>query len=190
MLKEDKLTLSLIALPFVLVIFIISVVLINSNRVSSSRSKPFKASVQNVQIAKDIWIKTDKKQITAGENFDFSIFINTNQLELGAFNMELNLVGQDFVVNEGLGNKGVSRGSNAHGFTVISDLNNNKLKLTGICVQNCIQGQNENMITIHVKALKNLNLQQPINYLRVTELANTLGKNFDIKKYQGNILIK
>jgi len=190
MLKHnDRLTVSLIALPFVLVMFIVVAVLINTSKVST-RNLANNSSEENTKGTENIWIKVAKKQIKAGEKFDFDIFMNTNKLELGAFAINLSLSGQGFAINTSQGNKGVIKGGDANNFILASNLDNNNFKLSGICAQNCAQGQAKHIATIHLQALSDLTLPKSIDYLEATELADTMGKNFDFKKYQGAILIK
>lgn len=186
----DKLTIALIASPFILVMFVIAVVLMNTNRTPSSNLAVKNLSENNTQVAKNIWIQTSKKNIRAGEKFSFDIFMNTNNLELGAFAINIDIPKSEFVIDNNQENKGVIKGRDAKNFMIVTALKAENFKFSGICAQNCVQGQAQHVATVYFIAKDNLSLPESINFLKVTELATTLGKNFELEKYQGNILIK
>ncbi len=184
---EDKLAMSLIALPFILVIFIVAFVLLNA-------SKPAVNNLQvNVLETQNIWFEVEKKNIKVGEDFDFNIFINTSKKELGAFAFDFNFLNENFTINIDKGDSGITKGSDAKNFMIMSnpnDVSSNHFRFSGICAKNCLQGGDKHLVVVHAKAKSGLLIPEIANWLEVKELSNTLGKTFDLNNYKGNIFIK
>ncbi len=186
---EDRLTVALIASPFILVVFIVAAVLINTNRSAITKTLP----MEGVQEVKNIYLSSAIKNIKKGQDFDFDLYLNTEGEELGAFAFDLEFKNENFTINAEKGNSGITKGSDANNFMIMSNPNDISLghfRFSGICAKNCLQGENKSLIKVHARALSDLVVPKIVNWLEVKELSNTLGKTLNINNYQGSIVIK
>ena len=190
---EDKLTISLIALPFILVVFIVAAVLINTSRVSTNNVVTGASLVKNAQEAKSIYLSSVIKNVKKGQDFDFDVYLNTQGEELGAFAFDLKFHNENFTINTEKGSSGITKGDDANNFMIMSnpgDVSSGHFRFSGICAKNCLQGEDKYLVTVHAKAVSDLVLPGNASWLEVKELSNTLGKSLNISNYKGNIVIK
>ncbi len=190
---NDKLTVSLFVLPFVLVLFVVGAVLINTNKIFINNKMTNTSLMKGSQKMENIWIQTKRKKIKTGENFSFDVFINTNHSELGAFAFDLKFPKANFIVDVSKGSNGLDKGRDASNFLVMSnpdDIIKSHFRFSGICAKNCANGKAQHIATIYAKALSDFNLLTRVNWLEVKELSDTLGHSFEMQKFKGNVLIK
>ncbi|KKP67565.1 MAG: hypothetical protein UR66_C0013G0008 [Candidatus Moranbacteria bacterium GW2011_GWE1_35_17] len=148
---------------------------------------------KNQSINGDIWFSCAKEKIKSGEDFDIDVYINTKGNNLGVFALNFNFDKKDLTVDIESGEDGISKGIDSENFIIMSnpnDITSEHFRFSGICAQNCANGNQKNIAVIHAKAKADFNFSDIVSQLEVKELANELGKAIAFKKNNGVITIK
>lgn len=152
-----------------------------------------KALNKTGQSGGDIWFSSSKKDIKSGENFEIEFYVNTHGNELGVFAFDFNFDEKSLIVDTSQGDDGVEKGADGSNFTLMSnpgDISDGHLRFSGICAQNCVNGDRKKLATIYLKAKKDFDFSNSSNYVDVKELATEMGKTIDFENKNGVFVIK
>lgn len=158
--------------------------------------KSFSQNEKNIkeQLAGDVWLSSATEKIKAGDEFDINVYINTNGNDLGVFALDFKFDKKELTINTESGDHGIDKGVDGQSFIVMSnpdDVATGHLRFSGICAQNCANGDKKNIAIIHAKAKNNLKFSNILGQVELKELANDFGKAIDFKSNdKGVILIK
>ncbi len=126
----------------------------------------------------DVWITLSSSSLGANEGFDVEIHIDTGGNNLGAFNMYLDFDSDDATVLITNEDSGISLGVDAAGYTIMANPDNissGYYRFAGICAQNCANGTDIHLATIHMQTQAGFDSNSSSLTLRVNELSNELG---------------
>ncbi len=192
---KNWLIVSLVSLFFVAVVFIIVIALRDDSSlpVDKYNDNQNKEVHETESIKENMWISVADKSIEKGDAFNFDIYINTQDEELGVFALDLMLESDKFTVDIEKGKDGVDKGVDAGNLAIMAnpnDISTNHYRFSGICAKGCAQGDASHVATVYLKALNDFDMPEKVEWLKVRELANTLGHTFNLGEYDGQILIK
>ena len=186
--NEKFLLIMSIALPILLFLFILVTILVCKN----NASKIYLQNAQNQRINEQskisqtkepvkIWFSASDKNLKKGQNFDLNIYIDTKGETMAVFAFDFAL-GDNFTVDTSSGADGISKAVDSSNFIIMSnpdDVLSNHFRFSGICAQNCVNGNKKHIAVIHAKALNDFSLEDVSNQLSIKELADELGNAID-----------
>ncbi len=171
------------------VLLILSLVFIGELMISGNSKK--KSTVTAVN--SDVWFSSDKEKVKAGESFDVAVYINTKGKQIGAFAFDFNFNQKDMTVDIASGKDGLDKGLDSGNFILLSnpnDVASGHFRFSGICAQDCVNGEGKYLAIVHAKAKTDINFADMGNSLKVKELTNDLGKAIAFEDKAGAITIK
>ncbi len=141
----------------------------------------------------DVWLYSTNENLKSGEDFDINVYANTKGNNLGVFALDFNFDKNILVVDISKGKDGLSKGRDGENFIVMSnpnDISDGHFRFSGICAQDCANGDQKHIATIHAKSEADLNFSDIANQLELKELADDFGKPIAFEEKNGVIIIK
>ncbi len=140
----------------------------------------------NGEYAANVWITPSPIQIGGNQNFDISIMIDTNNKNLGGFDIYLDFDASKVTIDTSQGEdpasdsgQGFHRGSDAGNYSVLSngsDVANGHFRLVGACAGPYVNGGGEQLVIIHCKTTNAFTSGTTTLSLRVNDLADELAR--------------
>ena len=184
---------------FFAVLLVTALIFVGTLTISSLKTKRLapekeKEEVFADQDTSDIWFTSANKEIRKGDFFEIELHINTKNRELGLFAFDLDFNESDLTVVVDNRDEAVIKTNESQNFIIMSnknDISEGHLRLSGICPQNCVIGEDKHVLTIHAKALNDgIDLSKLQEKLEIKELGDNFGHPYKFKKEKNIIVIK
>jgi len=174
-----------VALGILLLVLIISVIRMNNPK-NIQKTKPTKKIVTKNTEKSNIWILPASQTLKAGQEFDMEIIMNTQNKDVGAFNLSLNFDPSKIIINTEQGvdikadtGKGFHKGNDAKEYIIMSNSDNvskGKFRLAGMGITKTVNGEEKHMVIIHAKTTNKFTSGKTEITLKVNEFSDILGK--------------
>ncbi len=139
-------------------------------------------------------------ELTAGQNFDIEVFIDTSGRDLGAFDVYFDFAPTQMIVDLSQGEnpgedsgRGFHKGSDTSEYIMMSnseDVANGHFRFAGIAAQNNANGNKEHLATIHAKCVEAFAIENAGFAFRINALSDELGLTFTPGSITWNILCR
>ena len=137
----------------------------------------------------DIWLTpSNVSNMTPSKTFDVELHLDTGGKNLGAFNVFLDFDPTYISVDTSNGDNGISVGNDTQSYIVLSnpnDVQNGHYRFAGISASNFANGNNTNLVIVHLKSTQAFKSGETNLKLRVSELADDLGSTLSVGSIKG-----
>jgi hypothetical protein len=138
--------------------------------------------MQTVSAAEgDVWLSPTSQERGSSQSFDIEVHLDTNEKNLGAFNLYFDFNPTYISIDTAQGDSGISKGADTSSYSVMvnpDDLANGHLRFAGIAASGYANGANVHLVTIHAQTTESFVSGSATLDLRVNELTDELANNF------------